>query len=231
MFVGVACGGSTPAMVHLPYTSFMCFHVLFLMLQCAVGARDHLDLYRLCSLWLGDLWGWMYWHAAWIGSEHFFFPFGSWLCSRILPCEIMKCYSAIACILKNGQISNAFAYYKTISFIPALPLFRLWFRQCVKKNYVFFFEAGCASYHCVRTERQEVGSVFRVPTESLQTFWLLTGLCLAWGATLLSGRSLLRWMAQVYKRAEGNLKIAQYTAIVSKFGFQPFLFVSKLIFL
>eukprot|EP00434_Breviolum_minutum_P003296 symbB.v1.2.002901.t1/scaffold115.1/size320724/1 len=86
--------------------------------------------------------------------------------------------------------------------------------QCVKKNYVFFFEAGCASYHCVRTERQEVGSVFRVPTESLQTFWLLTGLCLAWGATLLSGRSLLRWMAQVYKRAEGNLKIAQYTAIV-----------------
>ncbi|CAL1150186.1 unnamed protein product [Cladocopium goreaui] len=83
--------------------------------------------------------------------------------------------------------------------------------QCVKKNYVFFFEAGCGKYACVRTERHEVQSVFRVPTESLHTFWLLTGLCLCWAATLLSGRLLLRWMAESKER---NLKIGQYTAIV-----------------
>ena len=65
-------------------------------------------------------------------------------------------------------------------------------------------------------ERQEVQSVFTIPTQTLHTFWVLTGLCLSWGAVCLSARSVLRWMARSYAFAanDQSLKIAQYTAVV-----------------
>ena len=145
--------------------------------------------------------------------------FAGWLSSSLCSFECWALFAGITvllllwCICRTPLLCVSMCYFLCCSvllvretiliFTGSVPCGLVTFgdecidTQCVKKNYVFFFEAGCASYHCVRTERQEVGSVFRVPTESLQTFWLLTGLCLAWGATLLSGRSLLRWMAQV----------------------------------
>ncbi|CAJ1369269.1 unnamed protein product [Effrenium voratum] len=84
---------------------------------------------------------------------------------------------------------------------------------CIEKHHILFFESGCATYSCARTERQEMQSVFAIPSENLHTVWLISGLACSWGAMLLSGRCLLSWM-KVGPSDKLRHKISQYTSVV-----------------
>lgn len=88
--------------------------------------------------------------------------------------------------------------------------------QCQQKSYFLFFETGCAKHLCVRTERLEVQSVFKVPASELHTVWLITGLAFAWATLLLTAFQLKQWMTPVFGGlpAERGHSIARLTAIV-----------------
>ncbi|CAK9035968.1 unnamed protein product [Durusdinium trenchii] len=162
-----------------------------------------------------------------------------WLCSKVCSFELWALFSGISglllmwCLAQRPLLCVSFLYLcgcgvllvreTVLIFTGQVPCGLVTFgdqctdTQCVKKNYVLFFEAGCAEYACVHTERQEVQSVFTIDPQTLHSFWVLTGLCLSWAAVCLSARSMLRWMARsygAYAVNEHSLKIARYTAVV-----------------
>ncbi|CAE7206391.1 unnamed protein product [Symbiodinium pilosum] len=86
----------------------------------------------------------------------------------------------------------------------------------VAKSYFLFFETGCAKHKCIRSERLEVQSVFKVYGDYSAKVWLITGLAFAWGTLLLTALQVRQWMTPVFGllQPDRGHSIARLTAVV-----------------